>query len=219
MAIRTWFKTLVINLNEINVMKKLFLFISLPLLLASCIKQLDKKFSGTPVAEIDATPLHSPATGVTYPVMTRVPGLARPVITTGATADSTLRRFSGTVRIRVNLVGPQSNEDETVGYKVFTGPPSPTIAFPATVATNGQFPTAPAATLSLLDAVPGTHYNQLPGIVTIPANSSFGFIDVVIRNNGPTAGQARFIGIQLDSTGTLLPNPNYNKIALAIDQR
>jgi len=59
----------------------------------------------------------------------------------------------------------------------------------------------------------------LSGKVTIPANSSFGYIDITILNPGPTAGQARFIGIQLDSTGTVLPSPNYNKVGLVIDQR
>ncbi len=54
---------------------------------------------------------------------------------------------------------------------------------------------------------------------TIPANSSFGYIDINIINAGATAGQARFVGIQLDSTGSLMPNPNYNKLGLTIDQR
>jgi hypothetical protein len=195
-------------------MKKLFLFILLAsIVFASCIKQIDKTFTGTPVAEIDATPLHSFATGATYPIMVRIPAFSRPVNTT----DSTIRRWSRTVRIRVNLVGPQVGEAQTVGYKVFGGSPVPTIAFPATI--SGQTPSSPAATLTLSDAVSGVHYDPLPGIVTIPADSSFGYIDVVIRNNGSTAGQARFLGIQLDSSGTLLPNPNYNKIAIAIDQR
>lgn len=202
-------------------MKKILFYITLPLLFTSCIKEDDKAFRGTPVAEIDATPLNSVATGVNYPVLTRIPFGGRPIV---AASDSTLRRWNGTVRIRVNLVGPQVNEDQTVGYKVFGGSPVATIAYGATLTAaqappNGQTPAQPAATLNVLDAVAGTHYNALPGKVTIPANSSFGYIDVVIRNNGATAGQARFLGIQLDSTGTLMPNPNYNKIGITIDQR
>lgn len=204
-----------------HVMKRIFIYISIVLLLGSCIKQIDKKFTGGTVVEIDPTTLNSFVTGANYPILTRIPPGGRPVVNT---ADSTLRRWSGTVRIRVNLVGPQSDQDQTVGYKVFGGSPVGTIAYGATLTAaqappSGQTPSQPSATLTVLDAVAGTHYNALPGILTIPANSSFGYIDVVVRNNGATAGQARFLGIQLDSSGTLKPNPNYNKIAITIDQR
>jgi hypothetical protein len=67
--------------------------------------------------------------------------------------------------------------------------------------------------------VAGTHYTALNGKLTIPAKSSFGYIDVQVLNAGASAGQAKFLGIQLDSTGSVLPNPNYNKIGLIIDQR
>jgi hypothetical protein len=202
-------------------MKKIFLYISLPIVLGSCIKQLDKKFTGAPVVEIDATPLNSVATGVTYPVITRIPTDAKPIVNS---RDSSLRRWNGTVKIRVNLVGPQMAQDQTVGYKIFTTSPVATIAYAATLTAaqappTGQTPSAAAATLNVLPAIEGTHFEALSGKVTIPANSSFGYINVVIRNNGATAGQARFLGIQLDSTGTLLPNPNYNKLGLTIDQR
>lgn len=202
-------------------MKKLFILASVPFVLASCIKQLDKTFTGQPVVEIDATPLNSVASGVNYPILTRIPPEAKPVVNT---RDSSLRRYNGTVKIRVNLVGPQMPSDQTVGYKVFTTSPVATIAYTATLTAAqappaGQTPSAAAATLNVQPAVAGTHFETLSGMVTIPANSSFGYIDVVIKNNGATAGQARFLGIQLDSTGTLKPNPNYNRIGLTIDQR
>ncbi len=194
-------------------MKKVLLYIALPVFFSSCVKQIDKKFSGETVVEIDAAPLNSVATGVTYPILTRIPFGGRPIVNT---ADSTLRRLNGTVRIRVNLVGAQSAQDQTVGYKLFTSPVT-TIAYGATI--SGQTPSRAAATLAVSDAVAGTHYTALPGSVTIPANSSFGYIEVNVLDAGATAGQARFIGIQLDSTGSLRPNPNYNKIGLTIDQR
>lgn len=202
-------------------MKKILLYIVIPVALSSCIKQLDKKYSGKTVVEIDATPLNSVATGVNYPILTRIPADARPIVTS---RDSTLRRWNGTVKIRVNLVGPQASSDQTVGYKIFTTSPVNTIAFGATLTAaqappSGQTPSAPSATLAIQPAIEGTHFETLSGKVTIPANSSFGYIEVKIRNNGATPGQARFLGIQLDSTGTLLPNPNYNKLGLAIDQR
>ncbi len=210
---------MVINLqnakSEKMKMKKLYIIASAAgmLFLSSCIKQLDKTFTGTTVVEIDATPLNSANAIAGYPVLTRVPADAIPLRTT----DSTLRRWNGTVRIRVNLVGPQSGTAQTVGYKIMAVSPLTSIAFPATA--TGQTPTASAATLTVANAVAGTDYTALSGVCNIPANSSFGYIDVAIKNNGAIAGQSRFIGIQLDSTGTIKPNPNYNKIGLVIDQR
>lgn len=180
---------------------------------SSCIKQIDKTFKGETVVEIDATPLNSANATAGYPVLTRIPADAIPLRTT----DSTLRRLNGIVRIRVNLVGPQIGEAKTIGYKVMTSTPITTIAFPATA--TGQTPSAAAATLAVTNAVAGTHYTALSGTCTIPAQSSFGYIEIPIINGGATAGQARFIGIQLDSSGTLKPNPNYNKLGLVIDQR
>jgi hypothetical protein len=188
------------------------LYIAVALLLGSCIKQLDKKYTGPTNVEIDPTVLNSNTTGVTYPILTRHPLEGIPI----ATADSTIRRISKTVRIRVNLVGPQSDKQETVGYKVFASPIT-TISFPATA--TGQTPTTSSGTLTVSTAVAGTHYSNLNGLITIPAKSSFGYLDIPILNAGASAGQARFLGIQLDSTGTVKPNPNYNKIGIVIDQR
>ncbi len=65
----------------------------------------------------------------------------------------------------------------------------------------------------------GTHYTALSGIVTIPADSSFGYINVPILNGGATAGQARFLGLQLNETGSVKPSVNYSQLGLVIDQR
>ncbi|HZH64245.1 MAG TPA: hypothetical protein VEY10_05080 [Flavisolibacter sp.] len=195
-------------------MKKNFLFLSLAtLIFSSCIKQIDKTFQGKTVVEIDATPLNSTAVGVNYPILTRVVPQGRPISTT---VDSTLRRFADTVRVRVNLVGPQSAKEETVGYTT-VGSPITSIAFPATI--TGQTPSRTAGTLAVLDAIAGTHYAVLSGKVTIPANSSFGYINVKVLNAGAVAGQARYLGIRLDSTGSLMPSVNYMQLGLVIDQR
>ena len=178
----------------------------------SCIKNEDVVYA-VRVAEIDAASWNANAANVTYPILTRSVPQNRAIVTS---VDSTLRRLSRSTRVRINLVGQQSGKDEIIGYKIFTTPIT-SIAFPATI--TGQTPSAAAATLAVSDAVAGTHYTALPGKVTIPANSSFGYIDITILNPGPTAGQARFIGIQLDSTGTLLPSVNYNRVGLVIDQR
>ncbi|MES2881712.1 MAG: hypothetical protein V4676_06160 [Bacteroidota bacterium] len=193
-------------------MRKTTLFIGITVALFSCIKQSEKTFTGNTVVELDAAVLNATATGVTYPILTRKALHGVPV----ATTDSTLRRFTGLVRLRINLVGPQSNKDETIGYKIF-GSPITSIAFPATA--TGQTPSQALGTLAVSSAVSGTHFSPLNGVVTIPAKSSFGFIDLQVVNGAATAGQARFLGIQLDSSGTIKPNPNYNKIGLVIDQR
>jgi hypothetical protein len=189
------------------------LLLSTLVLLFSCIKQVEKQMQGNSVAEIDATPLNSSNAIAGYPVLAKIPAFARPILT----ADSTLRRLNGTVRVRINLVGPQVNNALTVGYKIMSTSPLTTFSFPATA--SGQTPSAAAATLNVTNAVSGTHYTPLSGLCTIPANSSFGYIDIAMINGAPSPGQARFIGIQLDSSGTLLPNPNYNKLGLVIDQR
>src|SRR5215204_2213055 len=117
------------------IMKKLtlLLFIGSCLLFAGCIKQIDKTFTGKTVAELDPTVLNSNAVNVTYPILTRKARQGVPV----ATTDSTLRRISGTVSLTVNLVGPQSDKDETVGYTVFSSPIT-SVSFPATA--TGQTP-------------------------------------------------------------------------------
>ncbi len=220
MVTQTWLKISAINLFysefENNTKMKQLKYITVFGMLfffASCIKQIDKTINGPVVAEIDATPLNSSNATAGYPVLTRIPAFARPV----STADSTLRRLNGIVKIRINLVGPQSGTDQTVGYKIMPATPLTTIAFPATA--SGQTPAAAAATLSVSNATVGTHFTALSGLCTIPANSSFGTIDVSVLNSVASAGQARFLGIQLDSTGTIKPNPNYNRLGLILDQR
>jgi len=205
-------------------MKKIFFYSFLFLLFASgsCIKNKLVTWNGV-LAEIDLTVWNANGPGVTYPFVTRVPAANRAL--TSSCPDSTLRRFAGTIQVRVNLVGGHSSKDETVGYTVFTSPVT-TVAFPATIAANAglgcptaQTPSAAAATLNVLDAVAGTHYAALSGTITIPKDSSFGYINIQILNPGPTASQARFLGIQLNDNGSLKQSFNYGQVGLFIDQR
>ncbi len=200
-------------------MKKLFSILSIAALLSvsmvSCIKNDQVTYTGSQV-ELDATSWNAnsstPTAALNYPILGRIPGYGRVANTT----DSTLRRFSGTIRIRVNLLGPQLTKGETVGYEIFTSPIT-TFSMPATIA--GQTPAAPAATLAVTDAVAGTHYAALSGKIDFAAGTSFGFIDISILNPGPTAGSGRFLGIRLNNTGTLKPAVNYSELGLVIDQR
>src|SRR5687767_2110966 len=94
-----------------------FLFIVVAAL-GGCIENEDIVFRGR-FAEIDAASWNANAAGVTYPIITRRVPENRALSTS---VDPALNRFTGTTRIRVNLVGPQSDKDETVGYTVFTSP-------------------------------------------------------------------------------------------------
>jgi hypothetical protein len=225
-------------------MRKLYFsfFISSVLMSSvGCIKQLEKGFDGKTVAEIDAAVLNANFSGVTYPIIARYPRPGIPISTTNSTtscelpqADSTIRRLGTgrTVNIRVNLIGAQTAEERTVGYRIISSPIT-TYAFPATVAavsttaaTCGTAQTLPAQTpavaggdLAIVSGTPGVHFANLSGKVTIPANSSFGNIQIQVLNPGATAGSGVFVGIQLDSTGTVLPSLNYRTIGFVIDQR
>ena len=179
--------------------------------LASCIKN-DPVIINNSVAEFDATAVNSNAAGLTYPIIGRIPGYGR----AANTLDSTLRRYQQTVKIRVNLVGPQSGTDQTVGYEVFNSPVT-TFSMPATI--TGQTPSAASASLTVTDAIAGTHFTALSGMLTIPANSSFGFLDLPILNPGTTAGSGRFIGLRLNDKGTIKASFNYRDLGLVIDQR
>jgi hypothetical protein len=220
---------------------KFLLFATLVISITSCIKQIEKQFNGNVVAEVDVAVLNTNASGVTYPIIARHPRPGIPLNTANSTtacqipqADSTLRRIGREIQLRINLVGPQSTADRTVGYRVIQLPSSiTTFAFPTTVAAvttaascsnpnvvfAAQTPTAAAGTLTLSDAIAGTHYTPLSGIVTIPANSSFGTLRIPLIAGTAAAGTARYIGIQLDSTGSVLPSLNYRTVGLVIDQR
>lgn len=213
-------------LKERN-MKKIFSIIVLISLFVvnGCIKN-DPVIFQDQLAEFDATSWNANAAGLNYPILGRIPAYGR----VSTTNDSTLRRFAQTVRLRINLNGPQSPKSETVGYELFTSPVT-TFAMPATASCSPanfpatcpvawtQTPTAAAATLTVKDAVAGTHFVALSGLVTIPANSSFGFIDLQIVNPGATAGEGRFIGLKLNNSGSLKASENYSRLGLVIDQR
>lgn len=195
------------------IMKRTFFFISIAIVMGmtACIKNDQVTFTDG-VAEFDATSWNANAAGVNYPLMTRVPYMGNAT----TTAAFTLHRSTGTVRLRVNMVGAVSKSDRTVGFKLFDVPFT-TVAFPATA--SGQTPSRASGTLAASPAVPGTHYTALGSTVTIPADSTWGYLNIDILNVAATAGQCRTIGIALDSSGTVKPSVNYRNIALAIDLR
>jgi hypothetical protein len=167
---------------------KNFLFVLLAAAgLASCVKNEEVTFNGA-VVEFDATTWNANAVGVNYPILTRIPPFGRAVNTT---ADSTLNKRRGTIKIRINLVGPQRSTPTEVTYQVVQGSTT---------------------------AVAGTHYTALPGTVTIPANSSFGDIDLQLLNNAATTPASVDLVLEITGGAGITVNPNYNRVGLRISQ-
>ena len=190
------------------------------LVFTGCIKN-DPVILREQLVEFDATSFNINSLGfastINYPILGRNPGFGR----VSNTTDSTIRRFAQTLRLRVNLIGPQSSKDETVGFEIF-GTPIITFNFPATAST--QIPSAAAtpvgSPLGIFDAVQGVDY-VLPTskALTIPANSSFGFLDLQILASPAAPGTGRFIGIRLNNTGSLKVSVNFSELGLVIDKR
>ena len=131
-----------------NKLKISFLILLASLSLVGCVKNEERIWTGA-VVEFDATTWNANAVGVNYPILTRVPAVGRPI----STAEPVLNKNIGTVKIRVNLVGPQRTSDTEVTYQVLTANTT---------------------------AVAGTHYAALPGKLTIPANTSYGEITLQV---------------------------------------
>lgn len=172
-------------------MKRIVFFLAVlvfALCLTSCIKNKETIFNDVAV-ELDAASWNANSAGVSYPILTRMPAFGR-ASSSANTADSTITRRSGTLRLRVNLVGAQRPENIEVNYEVVPG---------------------------VTTAVAGVHYAALPGKVTIPANSSFGYIDVQILNPGATPG-TRDLVIRLTGGPNITVSQNYNTVGLRISQ-
>lgn len=156
-------------------------------LLGSCVKNELPVFTA-PVAEFDAATYNANAAGLSFPILTRVPGYGR----AASASDPLLTRTSpGIKKFRVNLVGQQM-PTETEVYVIMNSVTSTAVA--------------------------GTHYRSFTPIVKIPANSSFGEVEVDILNPG-VSGAARTLELILSSgTNGIKSNPNYNRIRLSIAQ-
>jgi hypothetical protein len=163
------------------------------LILSSCIKEDVKTFTGEPVIEFDATVFNSVTAGYTYPILVRAAGYGRAVSTS---LDPSITRASGTVKLRVNLVGAQRSTDELLTYRVMTE----------------AIPTAP----NIL-AVSGTHFTT-SNTLTIPANSSFGEITINIQNPGVSSTIPTEVHLELVGNTNVKASANYKKVAIRIAQ-
>ena len=168
-------------------MKRIFLIVTVfaAFLFTGCIKNDPVLYSASQ-AEFDAATWNANAAGLTYPILTRVPAQG---IATGS-SQPLLTRTSGTIQLRINLVGAQRSTATTFNYQV--------VAAEST-------------------AVGGTHYTTPSGTGTIPANSSFGYITLDILNPGATSG-SKVLVLQLIDNTDLKANFNYSKVGLSIAQ-
>lgn len=171
----------------------LFYLVFVSLFLTSCIKEDVKIFTGETVVEFDATVFNPVTAGYTYPILTRHAGYGRAVSTS---LDPNITRTIGTVKLRVNLVGPQRPTAEVINYTVITTP--------ALTGTNQH-------------AVSGTHYSTT-GTCTIPANSSFAEVVITIINPGVSSSVQREVHLELTGNTSLKPSQNYKNVAIRISQ-
>ena len=175
-------------------------------ILSSCKKLEETRsiYDGPALIEIDAAALNAITSPRTYPILTRVPGYGRGIISasvasTGVVADPVLTRTSGTVKFRVNLMTAQQSTPQVINYRV--------------VATEKD---ATGADVVVTTAVSGTHYST-QGSFTIPANSSFGEITVDILNPGVGTGSVDLV-LEIQGNSTIKPSVNYSKLGLRISQ-
>lgn len=182
--------------------KILFILAMISLVLFSaCIKNDPVLFTGSQT-EFDAASWNANAAGLTYPLSIRVPGFGRAT----NSSDPFIKRTSGTIQVRVNLIGALSKSARTVDYTTFD-PPITSVQYSSTTI------------LAASPAQLGVHYSALAGSVTIPPDSSWGYIQIPILDPGATAGQTRILGLELKTTGGIIAAENYKRIALSIDQR
>jgi len=168
-------------------MKRIFFITTLlaAFVLNGCVKNDPVIYSDTKI-EFDAAIWNANGAGLTYPILTSVPAQN----TATGTGQPTITRTSGSVQLRVNLVGAQRSTPVTFTYQV-VGAESTAVA--------------------------GTHYTAPSGTGTIPANSSFGIITIDILNPGATSG-SKILVLQLSDNSDVKVSINYAKVGLSIAQ-
>lgn len=172
--------------TNFKIMKKIFLSIITiaTLMISSCIKN-DKIVYTDSELEWDAATYNANAAGVLYPILTRVAGYGRAVVT----SDPTITRTSGSIKFRVNLVGAQRSTPTTINYVILN---------------------------SVTTAVAGTHFNT-SGSFIIPANSSFGEVQVNVINPGVTSSSKDLV-LELVPTSNIKVSANDKDLGIRIAQ-
>ena len=168
-------------------MKRIFFIMTMvaAFILNGCVKNENVIWEGSQI-EFDAAIWNSNGAGLTYPILARVPAQGRAT----PTSQPALTRNSGTVELRVNLVGAQRSTPTNFTYQV-VGAESTAVA--------------------------GIHYAAPSGTGTIPANSSFGIITINILNPGASTG-SKVLVIELTDSPDAKVSVNYSKVGLSISQ-
>lgn len=175
-------------------MQKIICYLLLaPFLLASCIKEIEVNYPAKTFVEFDANVFNAPVSPYSYTVVTRnVPyGYA------SATTYPLITRSSGTIKLRVNLVGETlSGKEQVIKYKVI----------------SNVTPTSPNAL-----AVDGTHFTTT-GTLSIPANSLYGELTINILNPGTSSSTLREVHLELEGNENVSVTGTSNKVAVRISQ-
>ncbi|RYZ20621.1 MAG: hypothetical protein EOO16_16075 [Chitinophagaceae bacterium] len=191
------------------------LLLAMSLGLFSCIKKEKVLFEDS-LVEFDAAVMNSnnaytpgrdatlgrlanPLDSIAFPILTRQPAIGRAV----STADATITRASGNVRLRVNLVGAPRKSPIDVTYTTMAQADYTLIG----VATNANG-----------QAASGTHYGPLTGKLTIPADSSWGYLNVPIVDPGVSSTTAQEVVFRLTGGTDVRPNRNYSIVGIRIAQ-
>ena len=172
------------------------------LLFSSCIKHEEPIFTDN-VVEFDLASWTAKTGGNPFPIVNRAPSsFGRALLTTNNPTtslpwDPVVTRTNvapnDTVRMRINVVGPQSSTPQVVNVRVAS-----------------NFSTA----------VAGVHFDLLDTQVTIPANSSFGVARWVVRNPGApaVAGTSVLAVFELTGNSTFKPSENFKYLGWLIAQ-
>ncbi|MBX9784079.1 MAG: DUF4843 domain-containing protein [Chitinophagaceae bacterium] len=164
-----------------------------------CIKNEDIIFNDASIIEWDLATYQARSGGFPFPLVTAVPqDFGRSILVAnnafGAPADPALNRsYPSVIRMRVNFVGVKPTENQT---------------FP--VRANTTYTTA----------IEGVHYTLLDKSVTIPKDSSFGYVRWQVLNPGtPPAGTVAVrVVFELQPNNVIKPSENYRFLGWQITQ-
>jgi hypothetical protein len=139
------------------------------------------------LVEFDAAVMNAPAAGLTYPIIERIP-LDKFTVTT-ARPFINRANTQGTLRLTVNYVSPHRPNAQTVSVKV-----------------------VPEGTT----AVAGTHFTLNP-TVTIPANSSFGYVEVQLLDGLAALGTGNVVVVlELEGNGEIQPSEKFKRLGVRL---
>ncbi|MEY3432737.1 MAG: hypothetical protein RL131_673 [Bacteroidota bacterium] len=157
------------------------------LFMGSCVKNDLVTFTST-VVEFDAASWNANGAGLTYPILTRVPGYGR----VASAADPLLSRQSpGIKKFRLNLIGQQLKTDTEVFVILGSG---------TTAVAGRHFTTLPAT----VKIPANSSFGELSVEILNPGTSSSTPVDLNITISG--------------GTNNVKPSENYKTIGLRISQ-